>query len=81
MGSEKASAPSMVPDLLRPVTPPALPAPLRVLIAEDQPAHAELMVRELRRAGFAPEWKRVETEAAYLEHLTPPPVVRAQVWL
>ena len=43
--------------------------PLRVLILEDQPADAELMLHELRRAGFAPVWERVETEAAYLAHL------------
>jgi CheY-like chemotaxis protein len=42
---------------------------LRVLILEDQPADAELMLHELRRAGFAPVWERVETEAAYLAHL------------
>ena len=43
--------------------------PLRVLILEDQPADAELMLHELRRAGFAPVWERVETEAEYLAHL------------
>jgi PAS domain S-box-containing protein len=43
--------------------------PLRVLILEDQPADAELMLYELRRAGFAPIWERVETEAEYLAHL------------
>ena len=43
--------------------------PLRVLILEDAPGDAELMVRELRRAGFAPEWQRVETEAEYLSRL------------
>jgi PAS domain S-box-containing protein len=46
-----------------------MPRPLKVLIVEDNPADAELLVRELRRAGFEPEWKRVDTEAAYLEHL------------
>ena len=45
------------------------PKRLRVLIVEDEPAHAELEMRELRRAEFAPEWLRVETEAAYLEQL------------
>ena len=42
---------------------------LQVLIVEDNPDDAELMVRELRRAGFAPEWRRVDTEAAYLTAL------------
>ncbi len=43
--------------------------PLQVLIVEDNPADAELVVRELRRAGFAPEWTRVETEADFTAHL------------
>ncbi len=46
-----------------------MPQPLRVLIAEDNPADAELVLRELRRAGFEPEWKRVDSEADYLERL------------
>jgi hypothetical protein len=46
--------------------------PLRVLILEDQPADAELMLHELRRAGFTPVWERVETEAEYLAHLLSP---------
>jgi len=45
--------------------------PLRVLVLEDRPADAELILRELRRAGFAPEWQRVETEAEYLAGLDP----------
>ncbi len=43
--------------------------PLRVLIAEDNPADAELVLRELRKAGFEPEWQRVDTETGYLAHL------------
>jgi PAS domain S-box-containing protein len=46
-----------------------MPQPLKVLVAEDNPADAELLLRELRRAGFEPEWHRVDTEAAFLEHL------------
>ena len=44
--------------------------PLRVLIVEDQEDDAALMLRELRRAQFEPEYERVETEeelAAALE--------------
>src|SRR4051812_8438711 len=48
-----------------------MPRPLRVLLVEDRPTDAELVVRELRRAGFAPEWKRVDTEAAFAESLSP----------
>ncbi len=49
--------------------------PLRVLIAEDNPADAELVVLQLRRAGFEPEWERVDTEARYLERLQTNPDV------
>ncbi len=34
---------------------------LRVLIVEDSEADAELLLRELRRGGYAPEFERVET--------------------
>jgi two-component system, cell cycle sensor histidine kinase and response regulator CckA len=44
---------------------------IRVLIAEDTPADAELVVRELRRSGFEPDWRRVDTEADYLQALAP----------
>ncbi len=48
---------------------------LRVLIVEDQPIDAELMVRELRRAGHEPAWQRVETEPDYLRELNAEPDV------
>ena len=38
--------------------------PLRVLIVEDSPDDAELLVLELRRGGFEPGAERVETEQA-----------------
>ncbi|NTU82416.1 MAG: response regulator [Chloroflexales bacterium] len=44
---------------------------LNVLILEDRPADAELILRELRRAGFAPLWRRVDSEAAFLAELSP----------
>jgi two-component sensor histidine kinase/CheY-like chemotaxis protein len=43
--------------------------PLRVLIVEDQPLDAELMLLELRRADYEPDWRRVETEADFLTQL------------
>ncbi len=46
---------------------------LRVLILEDAPADAELMLEELRRAGSEAVWQRVETEAEYLACLDPAP--------
>ncbi len=42
---------------------------LHVLIVEDSPNDAELMVLELRRSGFDPVWERVDTESAYLAQL------------
>jgi PAS domain S-box-containing protein len=38
---------------------------LRVLILEDRPADAELLVSALEQAGFEPDWTRVDTEAEY----------------
>jgi PAS domain S-box-containing protein len=43
--------------------------PLRVLIVEDNADDAELLLRELRRAGFAPDAIRVDTEPDYLANL------------
>lgn len=43
--------------------------PLRVLLLEDEEYDAELIVRELRRAGYDPDWRRVDSEDAYLEQL------------
>ena len=48
-----------------------MPRPLRVLIAEDNPDDAELILRELRRAGFDPAWHRVDTEEEYVASLSP----------
>lgn len=48
-----------------------MPTPLRVLILEDRPTDTELILHELRRAEFDPEWQRVETEEEYLAALHP----------
>jgi PAS domain S-box-containing protein len=45
--------------------------PLQVLIVEDNVVDAELLMRELRRADFEPQWVRVETEEDYLQKLRP----------
>lgn len=42
---------------------------LKILLLEDNPLDAELTLRELRRAGIDPDWKRVETEEAYRDSL------------
>ena len=46
-----------------------MPPPLKVLIVEDNPADAELVVLELECAGFKPNWRRVDTEPAFLDQL------------
>ncbi len=46
--------------------------PLRVLMLEDLETDAELMVRELARAGFDPIWERVDTEKKFLECVNRP---------
>jgi PAS domain S-box-containing protein len=43
--------------------------PLKVLMAEDNPDDAELVLRALRQAGFEPACLRVDTEAAFQAQL------------
>ncbi len=47
--------------------------PLRVLILEDVRADAELVIHELRRAGFAPDWRIAVSEAEYAAALADAP--------
>ncbi len=46
---------------------------LNVLILEDRPADAELLVRALRKAPFDATWTRVETEGAFRDALADHP--------
>ena len=46
-------------------------APLKVLVLEDQPFDAELIVRNLEQAGYAPDWTRVDNQAEFLAALDP----------
>ena len=39
----------------------SMPKPLLVLIVEDSQSDALLLVEALREAGYAPEYRRVET--------------------
>src|SRR5207253_9602586 len=53
----------------RPGSKSNMAQPLRVLLVEDNAGDAELLLRELRRAGFAPDAIRVDTEPDYLANL------------
>lgn len=46
--------------------------PLRVLMIDDSQDEAELVLRELRRAGFAPVWRRVDDAASLTAALDEP---------
>src|SRR5262249_16621851 len=48
---------------------------LRVLIVEDDESDAILLVEALRRAGYKPEWTRVEDEESFRARLTTNPDV------
>src|SRR5882757_9224450 len=48
---------------------------IRVLLVEDDPADGEMMVMALQRAGYEPDWLRVETESEFLSQLEAPPDV------
>jgi DNA-binding NtrC family response regulator len=43
--------------------------PLQLLIVEDRPEDAEMLLFELKRAGFDPQWTRVDTEPEFLAEL------------
>lgn len=45
------------------------PPPMRILLVEDEPADAELVIDELRDDGIACDYLCVDTEPAYLEAL------------
>lgn len=44
--------------------------PLRILIVEDRETDTELIVRELKRHGYDPQWTRVDQEDDFLAELT-----------
>jgi signal transduction histidine kinase len=50
---------------------------LRILVVEDDPLDGELVIRELRKSGYDPEWKRVDTQAEFMKCLIqdPPDII------
>ena len=57
-----------------------MPTPLRVLIVEDTPDDAELMLLRLKQEGFHPDWTRVQTEPDYLAALATVPDLILADW-
>jgi len=45
--------------------------PINILLLEDNPSDAELILHELRNGGYSPKWKRVETEQEFVANLDP----------
>ncbi|HML21118.1 MAG TPA: PAS domain S-box protein [Aggregatilinea sp.] len=56
---------------------------LQVLLVEDKPDDAELILYELKHAGFEPQWRRVESETDYVRALAeqPPDIILADFTL
>jgi signal transduction histidine kinase len=50
---------------------------LHILLVEDDPLDAELVIRELRKSGYDPRWQRVDTQAEFMNCLAqdPPDVI------
>jgi PAS domain S-box-containing protein/putative nucleotidyltransferase with HDIG domain len=56
-------------------TATSMTVPLRLLLVEDSTDDAELLLRELRHAGFDPDARRVENESQFLASLEDSPQV------
>jgi len=57
-----------------------MPVPLRVLIVEDAPDDAELIVMHLIADGFQPQWTQVQTEREYRAALEAQPDLILADW-
>jgi len=53
---------------------------LRVLVVEDLPSDAELMVLRLEEEGFVTDWQRVQSEPEFIAALDSPPDVILSDW-
>lgn len=53
----------------------ALKTPLQILIVENSADDADMLLGELRRAGFDPTWKRVQTEPDFLAEIKKTPEI------
>ena len=53
---------------------------IHVILVEDRPIDAELVVLELEREGFAPEWVRVQSAAALINALDTPAELVLSDW-
>ena len=47
-----------------------MPTPLRLLIVEENATDVAAVLEEVRRAGFEPRWKHVDTRAGFIEALS-----------
>ena len=47
----------------------SFPFSVRILVLEDTPSDAELVLHELRKAGWKPEWHLVHTKQAFIAQL------------
>jgi CheY-like chemotaxis protein len=45
--------------------------PLKILIVDDEPMDAELLVLQLARGGYTADWERVDTAAGFTRSLDP----------
>ena len=54
--------------------------PLKLLIIEDSPDDAELMILQLSREEYLPDWRRVEFEPDYIAALEPSPDLILADW-
>lgn len=50
-----------------------MPTSLNLLVLEDSPNDAELMIETLREAGFEPTFRLVDSKEAYIRELNQPP--------